>query len=247
MKRKIIKAFAVASAMSLVCGLSACEKDGNTGTDFVINMSGNYDKTVDGSGKISTSNFQIPDGQNYKLILPGISSSNSNVKVNIASSGNSAVIETDDNVIGDFHLDVDEQAGTITFSADKKTIYNKINCTILINAAVTAVKADGAAVIEYNAPENADNVEITLNGACSMTAAGSADKAVYELSGTTMLKADKLFANEVTVNVSGVSNAEIYANNILNANSSGTSSITYSGNPETVNDNVSGMSSINKK
>lgn len=247
MKRKIIKAIAVASAMSLVCGLSACGKEDNTGADVVINMGGNYDKAVDGSGKMSTSNFQIPDGQNYKLILSSISSSNSTVKVNVASSGDSAVIETDDNVIGDFHIDVDEQTKTITFSADEKTMYNKINCTISINAAVTAVTADGAAVIEYNAPENTDNVEITLNGACSMTAAGTANTAVYDLSGTSVLKADKLSANEVTVNVSGVSNAEVNANSILNANASGSSSIKYSGNPETVNDNVSGMSSINKK
>lgn len=247
MKRKIIKAFAVASAMSLVCGLSACGKEDNAGADVVINMSGNYDKTVDGSGKMSTSDFQIPDGQNYKLILPSISLSNSNVKVNIASSGDSAVIETDDNVIGDFHIDVDEHAGTIKFSADKKNMYNKINCTVTINAAVNSVESDGAAVIEYNAPKNVDNVEIILNGACSMTATGTTNTAVYDLSGTSVLKADKLSASEVTVNVSGVSNAEVRANSILNANASGTSNIKYSGNPETVNDNISGMASINKK
>lgn len=247
MKRKIIKAIAVASAVSLACGLSACGKEGNAGADAVMNMGGVYEKTVDGSGRMSTSNFQIPDGQNYKLILSGINSSDSNVKVNIASSGNNAVIEADDNVIYDFHIDIDEQAGTITFSADKKTMYNKINCTIAINAAVDSVEAGGAAVIEYNAPENTDNVKIKLSGVCSMTAAGTADKAVYELSGTSVLKADGLVANEVTVSASGVSKAEVHANSILNAESSGTSSIMYSGDPDTVNDSVSGVSSISKK
>lgn len=247
MKRKIIKAIAVVSAILLVCGLSACGKKGGTKADTVTNVGGSYDKTVDGSGKISACNFRIPDGQNYKFILSGISSSNSNIKVNIASSGNTAVIEADDNVIGDFHIDVDEKAGTIKFSADKKTMYRKIDCTISINAAVNSVEADGAAVIEYNAPENADKVEIRLSGVCSMSAEGTANKTVYDLSGTSVLKADGLAANEVTVNASGVSKAEVCANIILNAEASGTSTIRYSGDPDTVNDSVSGLSSIRKK
>lgn len=247
MKRKIIKAIAVASAILLVCGLSACGKKGNKGADVVTNTGGNYDKSVVGSGKMSSGNFHIPDGQNYKFILSGINSYNSSIKVNIASSGNNAVIETDDNVIGDFRLDTDEQTGIITLSADKKTMYSKINCTITINAAVNYVETGGAAVIEYNAPENADNVEVKLSGACSMTAAGTADKAVYELSGTSVLKADGLAANEVTVNASGASKAEVHANSVLNAEASGTSVIKYSGKPDTVNDSVSGLSSIRKK
>lgn len=245
MKRKIIKAVAV--AISLTCGLSACGEKNNIDSGIAVDIDGSYDKTVDGSGKMFTSDFQIPDSQNYKFIISSISSSNATFKVNIASSGNSAVIEADDNVIGDFHLDVDEQAGTITFSADKKNMYNKINCTITINAAVNAVEAEGAAVIEYNAPENAENVEFKLSGVCSMTALGMADKAFYDLSDTSVLKADGLSANEVTVKASGVSNAEVHANSVLNAEASGTSIITYSGDPVTVNDNASGVSSIMKK
>ncbi len=247
MKRKIIKAIAIASAMSLACGLSACKKGNDFRSNTAFNTGGNYDKKVDGSGKMSESSFQIPDGHYYKLILTGISSSDSTFKVNIASSGNNATIKADDNVIEDFQLDVDDKAGTITLLTDKKTMYNKINCTILINAAINAIEAEGAAVIEYNAPVNADNIEITLRGVCSMTASGSADKAEYDLSGTTVLKANALAANEVTVRAAGVSNAEVCADSVLNAKASGTSGITYSGDPETVNDSISGMASITKK
>ncbi len=80
-----------------------------------------------------------------------------------------------------------------------------------------------------------------------MTASGSADKAEYDLSGTTVLKANALAANEVTVRAAGVSNAEVCADSVLNAKASGTSGITYSGDPETVNDSISGMASITKK
>lgn len=243
MKKKIIKAIGITSAAVMLCALTACGQGRNKAKNII---NGNYSKTVDGSGIMSKSDFQIPDGQNYKLIVSGLSSSDSSIKVSIASSGNNAVIETDDNVISDFNLSINEQAGTITFSADEKILYNRINCTISVNAAVNAVEADGAAVIEYNAPENTDNVEIKLNGACSMTAAGTAERAVYELSGASELKAYGLSANEVTVDASGASAAEVCANSVLNAEASGTSSIKYSGDPDTVNDSVSGVSSVRK-
>lgn len=239
--------FAFASAMSLLCTLSACGKDGKTGGDVVINIGGNYEKTVDGSGKMSTNDFQIPDGQNYKLIFSGVSSTNSSFTVNIASSGSSAAIEADDNVIGDFNLDVNEQTGTIIFSADNKNLYNNVSCTVSINAAVTSVEADGAAVLTYNTPENADSIGITLSGACSMTAAGTANSAVYEVTGASVLKAYGLAADSVTVSLSGTSNAEVHADGVLKAEAAGTSSIIYSGDPDTVNKDASGTASITKR
>ncbi|MCM1328250.1 MAG: DUF2807 domain-containing protein [Ruminococcus sp.] len=243
MKKRIAKAAAIVSAIALAWGLSACGKPDVT----VNNAGGGYEKTIDGSGTMSENEFQIPEGKNYKFILLGINTTDSAVRVNISPSGGSAAVEADDNVIGDFTLDVDEPAGTITFKADPKTMYNKINCKISINAAVNSVRAEGAAAVTYSAPENADNIEAFLSGACSMTAVGAANTAVYELSGAAMLKAEGLSAEEVTVTVSGSSKAEVCAKKILNAEASGAGKVTYSGSPETVNDKVSGAAEVTKK
>ena len=56
-----------------------------------------------------------------------------------------------------------------------------------------------------------------------------------------------LIANDVTIDISGASDADVFANNALNATVSGVGNINYYGNPPKVLHKVSGIGSINRK
>lgn len=135
---------AILTALIMICQMTGCGKsDADIQPNVVIDMNNDYENTVDGSGKITSKSFDIPDNLNYRLIVSSISMSNSSVKVNIVSSETNAVIEADDNVIDDFRFDVDKESNTISLSANKATMYNKINCTVNINAPINYIEADG--------------------------------------------------------------------------------------------------------
>lgn len=247
-KKHKFKIISLLTALIMICGMTACgENDDNVQPNVVIDMNNDYEKTVDGNGKMDSKSFDIPDNLNYRLIVSSISMSNSSLKVNIVSSGTEAVIESDSNVIDDLIFDIDKESNTISLSADKETMYNEINCTININAPINYIEADGCIQIEYTAPERLETFEADLSGSCSLTASGTADSAVYNMSGSSFMNGADLISAEVNVNTSGVAKAGVYAEKNLNAEASGTSSITYYVEPETINKNVSGMASINKK
>lgn len=244
---KKISMTAILTALIMICPMTGCGKDDNVQPNIVIDMNNDYENTVDGSGKMTSKSFDISDNLNYRLIVSSISMSNSSIKVNIVSSGTDAVIEADDNVIDDFKFETDKESNTISLAADKATMYNKINCTVNINAPINYIEADGGIQIEYTAPEKLETFEVDLSGSCSLTASGTADSGVYNMSGSSLLNAVDLKAAEVKVNTSGVSKAEVYAEKNLDAEASGTSSITYYAEPEILNKNASGMASIDKK
>ena len=67
------------------------------------------------------------------------------------------------------------------------------------------------------------------------------------MSGAGNVSAGDLKAKDVDVTMSGAGNANVYASNKLDATISGAGSVTYAGDPPTVNKNVSGIGSIAKK
>lgn len=246
MKKKLIRLIAVFFAAFVACSLTACSKKNDQQYSYLVDLSGDYDKKLEGSGNLSSRTVELSD-RTYELTISGIKYSGGSFKVVITPSGNSAVIEADDNAVNDFKLSVDDNAGTIILSANNDTMYSNVNCTVILNAAVSGISAEGAYVIEYTTPENAESIDISVSGAVKVTASGAADRAVYKIEGGSSLYAEGLKAGSVTVDVSGASKAEIYAESSLDVTASGTSTVKYSGDPGTVNDDVSGLASVTKK
>lgn len=246
MNKKIIKAFAGICLAAAAMSLSGCgEKD--SGGNFTIDIAGSYDNKIEGNGNLSSNTFELSADRTYKLVLSGISRSNSTFKAVIDPTGNNAVLEADENALVDLKLNVDENSGTITLSGTEGTMFSNVACTLTLNVPVNSISADGDTIIDYKTPENPDSVDITASGSVKITAAGSAEKAVYKLSGSASLSAGELKARDVDVDASGSVNCNVYAENSINVTASGSSSVTYSGDPDTANENASGMASINKK
>ena len=83
-------------------------------------------------------------------------------------------------------------------------------------------------------------------GASKTKVEGTCDNAKFEVTGAASLNAINLKAKDVIIDTSGASSAQIYALRSLNAESSGTSSIKYKGNPSEVSKDQSGLSKIHR-
>lgn len=87
-------------------------------------------------------------------------------------------------------------------------------------------------------------LQIDAGGSSTITVAGKARTLASELSGAATLHAGKLEAEEVSVNISGAGNAEVYASKALDAQILGAGSVVYGGNPKDVSRQVLGAGSI---
>ncbi|MBU1098851.1 MAG: DUF2807 domain-containing protein [Bacteroidetes bacterium] len=88
---------------------------------------------------------------------------------------------------------------------------------------------------------------LDMSGACSIEAEGIVGTFKLELSGAGSVNARHLKAEDVVVSISGASSASVYASNSLDASVSGVGSVSYYGDPEYVDTDVSGIGSINRK
>jgi hypothetical protein len=155
-------------------------------------------------------------------------------------------MECDDNVAEYFSVQVDEENQKINIVGDSSVFYDSINCTITLNASICAVSVDGSTEVEYTVADEVSSVKIEEMGSCSVIVYGSCESAEFELFGSSSLNASDLKAVNVEVSAAGSSDADVYAENELTVDASGSSSIRYSGNPQTVNQETSGSSSIEK-
>ena len=102
----------------------------------------------------------------------------------------------------------------------------------------------GASSSEVSA--QAGRVEVTLSGASEMRIGGKTSTLVADLSGASRLNAFNTPAEEVMVDASGASHAEVSASNRLKVVASGASSVRYRGNSVVLDVNASGASSVKK-
>ena len=89
-------------------------------------------------------------------------------------------------------------------------------------------------------------VEIGISGSGRFMASGSANEIKTNISGSGRVLASDLVVDKCNVRISGSGSVEINVKNSLEANISGSGSVTYKGNPSQVNSHASGSGSIRK-
>jgi hypothetical protein len=99
----------------------------------------------------------------------------------------------------------------------------------------------GAAEIEMNFKANKFDAE--FSGASEVDFSGSCKTGYLELSGASEFDAENLEFQDLNIEVSGASEAKIWATGILNIDASGASSIRYKGSPK-ISLDESGASSV---
>ena len=131
-------------------------------------------------------------------------------------------------------LDEIDLSGAVSFKAKNAIKGNFIK-----------IDLSGAAQIEMESMVSLLNVD--GSGACEITLSGTTDKLAIDMSGASSLKADKLKANEVSLELSGACSADVFAKDLANVELSGASSLVLRGPAEIGYKEVSGAASIKRK
>ena len=95
-------------------------------------------------------------------------------------------------------------------------------------------EASGVSSINYTSAATVDYLFVEESGSCSINLNGKAEKAKYDISGASSLNAKNLIAEEVMVEVSGVSKAVVFAAQLLEWSASGMANVTYYGSPKRI-------------
>lgn len=95
-------------------------------------------------------------------------------------------------------------------------------------------EASGVSSINYTSAATVDYLFVEESGSCSINLNGKAEKAKYDISGASSLNAKNLIAEEVMVEVSGVSKAVVFAVQHLEWSASGMANVTYYGSPKRI-------------
>ncbi len=105
------------------------------------------------------------------------------------------------------------------------------------------VSGSGKVVMSMSISEKAD---FGVSGSGKIMASGSAQKVKASISGSGKVLASDLVANNCEVRISGSGDVEINVKNELDANISGSGTVSYKGNPSKVNSHASGSGKVSK-
>lgn len=153
-------------------------------------------------------------------------------------------IEADDNILPLIQSDVRD--GVLYLRTEKG--YNsrdsvKVRITV---PNLESIKASGAGKFHIVDLKN-DKFKVQTTGATSLTAAGETKNLEIHNEGAGKIDTDGLHAQKAKVEISGAASVDVYASEQLDASVSGVGRVSYSGNPKTVNKNVSGMGIVSAK
>jgi hypothetical protein len=90
-------------------------------------------------------------------------------------------------------------------------------------------------------------LELDCSGASNLYLSGFAEEMTFESSGASELHAYDLETHHCDLDISGASEAQVYAVKSLSVSASGASDVYYKGDPERISQHVSGASSLHQR
>lgn len=196
-----------------------------------------FSRGIKGSGNLQTEKREV---SNFKAVdVGGI------FKVEITVQKDFDVqIEADDNLLQYIETEIDGE--TLEISTSKR-ISTKNPIIVKIGAPdIENLEVSGASSVVLGNLNN-DSFEVDLSGASNVKVEGTTKNLVIDLSGASRVNAENLQAENVSVNASGASKADVFASNKLEADLSGASKVAYSGSPKDLIKKTSGASKISEK
>lgn len=201
-----------------------------------FNFFSRFGKTK-GSGNLKVEDRNVSNFQKIEA--------NGAINLEVTVQQNYAVsVETDDNLLEFIKTEVDGDTLKI-YSEGKLSMRSKVNVKISMPE-LERVNVNGAsnAVI---ANVKSENFKLEANGASKIKVNGEVLGFEVDANGASRIDAEELKIQNANLNANGASNIVISAVNQLQADASGASSITYSGEPQIIEKRSSGASSIKKK
>jgi len=219
-----------------------------------LNVSAQWNKSVKGSGHVTKKDHNISNIEGLKI--GGVF----NIFIT-QDSEETLTIEADDNL----HelIEVKNKNGVLHISttgsinnSKEMTVHLTIKnlkemdfsgATTVVSTEPLSFKAlevfcSGASDIELEI--EVENLELDLSGASNLDLTGKVRHAEIDVSGASELDAKKLSIREAHLDASGASHADIYVTQSIDASASGSSSVSYSGDPEKIEVKESAASSI---
>jgi hypothetical protein len=181
------------------------------------------------------------------------------------SSSYSIEVTTDDNIWK--YLDVSKNGDTLVIGFEWNRSYNSvIKEAVITMPAIEGIQLSGGSQGEIDGFSSsgdfsaklsggsrldgaitAGDTDLSLSGGSRITLSGSGRNLVIDSSGGSRVNLEDFPVNDADINISGGGFADVYMDGILNANLSGGSRITYSGNPKLGDMKLSGGSTVNRK
>ncbi|HSQ24443.1 MAG TPA: head GIN domain-containing protein [Pyrinomonadaceae bacterium] len=153
-------------------------------------------------------------------------------------------IEADDNILPLIKTEVRD--GVLYVTSEKRYSSSRSVALRISLPELIAVSSRGAGEITLQDAKS-DDLRIESMGVASIKADGKVKTGTISSTGAGDIDASRLQAEKARVTVTGAASVNVYATDQLEVTVSGAGSVTYSGNPKSVNKNVSGIGSVNKK
>jgi len=218
--------------------LSNCEAP-VASNPFHMSMNFGRDGGEAGSGVAKSETRQV--GEFRRIHAEG--SGTLDVEVVPGAAGGTVEISGDDNLLGFYQTEVRE--GVL-----------EVVSTVSINPKTTMRLKVMTPVLEGVHLEGANNLNLTIDstrpldlhieGAGRVNASGKVPEFTVHTEGAGSIDADQLLAGTVDIHVEGAGRAKVHAADVLRANIEGAGSITYKGDPKTVEKNIDGFGRISR-
>ncbi len=167
-------------------------------------------------------------------------------RMSIDQSGSELVIETRKR---NFRLFEDKTPVLIQITAPN---IEDIDLSGAIKADIGNISSESLGIslsgaTKATAQVNVRDLRVDISGASASKFSGRTDRVEMDITGACHVNADNLQAKSVDIEATGVSVAEVNATQTLRADASGTSRITYSGNPANTTIDASGPSKVTRR
>jgi hypothetical protein len=162
----------------------------------------------------------------------------------VAGKDHSIQIEADDNLLD--HISTEVTGGTLSISM-KEHVKSSNSIKVRITApVVNGVEASGASNVTIAGISN-PAFSIDASGAAAIEVKGTAEELIAEVTGASKLNADGLSATKAHIDASGASKVLLQVSEQLEVDSTGASSVIYSGDPTHIRKKTSGAASVSKR
>lgn len=151
-------------------------------------------------------------------------------------------IEADDNILDRITTTV--QRGLLTIGLQSGS-YSDITVNVYASMeTIRRLEVTGSANFSTATPMHTDSLICRITGAGNMTIQGSASAGVFDITGVGTIQAFALTLERGWSTISGTGAIETTVSRQLTASITGVGSITYAGNPSTVNQTITGVGSV---
>ena len=159
----------------------------------------------------------------------------------------SVVVSGNDDLVADLQTEVVGNELKLRMRRDSTNFsshHDILNVTITVPQ-LTAFTMGGAGETTIS-HMSGDSLEVRFGGAGSLKADGTVRNLTMHIGGVGSIDTRELHADSATVSVGGVGSVKVWASNCLDASLGGVGSLTYYGDPKTVNTTGGGLGSISK-